>query len=249
MFADLCVMSAGTAVIMAAEALGWDAVCIAGRFKDSSSFRKFAEEAGKLRGGKTSVYLGALVSGNVAENAKKALELADLVLAEGRSEEACRQAAESYDVDMILGPEQYVENDMTDYRSSGLDHVTAKMMAEHGIAYGVRLSDILRSYGSKRIQLLGRISQNIRLAVKYKVRVVAVSGASGVYEMRAPRELASVLGFLGLGENSGKAVADNPTDLLRKAEKRRSQDVITNGLEVVSWGSQQKDGKRKHGWY
>jgi len=247
--ADLCVTFANEKALETAGSLGYESIGLACEFRNSESFRKFAKEALPTSAAGINILTCAIITENVAENAKKALEISDIVIAEPKSEEACRQASESYEVDAIMSPEKYVENDMTDYKSSGLDHVMMKYMAERNIAYAIRFSDILRSYGAKRIQLLGRIRQNITLAEKYKTPVIAVSGAANEYEMRAPREIASYLSFLGLRENAGKAVCENPSAVIKKAQDRKSPEVITEGVSVKSWGKQQNTPKRRHGWY
>lgn len=248
-YADLCILKPDGSVIEMAEKLGWDAICLAGEFKDTQSFKKFAEEAEKLKKGGAELYVGAVISDNIAEKARKAVECADLIIAEGKNEEACRQAAESHEVDLLLSPEGYVENDLTDYRNSGLDHVTMKSMADRKTAYGIRFADILNSYGSRRIQLLGRIRQNIQLALKYKTPVIAVSGASSEYELRAPREIIAYLSYLGLGDAAKKTVTENPLKLIKKIKDRSNPNVITEGVGVVEWGGQQKKPKKKSGWY
>ena len=246
--ADLCVFNAGKAMADELSRLGWGSACFAREFSDAGSFKKFAEE---VRGMKSEIasYAAAIITSGVSENARKALEHADLIIVEARTEEDFRQASESYDVDIILGAEKYIERDMMDFRASGLDHVMMKFMGERKTAYGVKFSDILNSYGARRIQLLGRIRQNIQMAMKYKVPVVAVSGASSEYELKTPQELESFLLFLSTEEAAKKSVADNPLKLLSKAEDRKNPDIVTSGVKVVDWGSQQKKQKRKFGWY
>ena len=247
-YADLCVTNASAKVAETAAKLGWSHICFARDLK-SESFKTFAQEARCLETKDLSVYVGAIISSNIAENARRALEHADLVIVEAAGEEAFRQASESHEVDLIVGAEKYVERDPMDFRGSGLDHVMMKFMAERKIGYAIKFSDILASYGGGRIQLLGRIRQNIKLAVKYKVSVVGISGAASEYELRGPLEMAAYLSYLGLGQTAEKAVSDNPLRLLQKSEDRKNPDVITEGVKVVDWGGQQKKPKKKHGWY
>ena len=224
---------------------GWDGVCIVGEY--GGGFRRFAEDA--LKGGERHL-IGALLASDVDKNAKKALDAADLVLVDGRMEDACREASESWDVDLIVNPELNAERDHVKQWAGGLDHIMCAFMAERNIGYLVNFGNILHSSGGARTRLFGRVMQNIRLAGKYDVRVVFTCGARCAADIRNPHELMNFGRLLGLPESRARdAVCRNPEHFIGKARDRASPDVILRGLTVKSWGRQERRPKRRCGWY
>jgi RNase P/RNase MRP subunit p30 len=226
--------------------LGWEGICAV---SDNSADIKRISEGEKLLGRET--LAGALLSADVEKGARKALDAgADLVIVDGRTEDAARGASESWDVDLIVNPEMNEERDLIDQWNSGLDHVMSSFMAERGIGYCINAGNIRHSNGLRRVRLLGRIGQNIRLARKYGVRIVLTSGARNDLDVRNPNDLSEVGMMLGLCEKEAyDSVSKNPAYYVRKAFDRNSQDILMKGLTVKSWGSQQRKPKRKYGWY
>lgn len=225
--------------------MGWGGFCVVGEY--GGGFKKFAEDAGRLGEG---VLIGALLTGEVSKGAKKALELADLVIVDGRAEDATREASESWEVDLIVNPELNEERDLIRQRASGLDHVACAFMGQRNIGYCVNVDNILHTSQARRAQLLGRIMQNLMLARKYGVRVVMSCGASSRWDVRSPHALMALGRCLGMKVSEARdSVAKNPGHFLMKAASRSSPDVLTAGVEVRSWGAQERRPNRKHGWY
>lgn len=226
--------------------LGWDGILAACEF--GGEFKRFAETTKKSG---ENVLVGAILSSGVEKAAHKALDMgADLVVVDGRTEDAARAASESWDVDLLTNPELNEDRDLVDQWSAGIDHVMASFMAERGIGYIVNAGNVLHSGGMRRVRLLGRIGQNIRLARKYGVDVVLGCGARTSLDVRNPSDMIEVGMMLGLtGAESRDAVGRNAEAFVRKAQDRNGQDVLLRGLAVKSWGMQERRQKRKHGWY
>jgi len=231
-----------------ARRVGWSTVCAVSEYRDKGGFIRFRDETRKAGG---HMLAGALVSGDVIKKAREALDCeADIILADGRTDDACREASESWEVDLIVNPELNEGRDLIDQRNSGLDHVIASFMAERGTGYCVNASSILNTGGVKRSQLLGRIMQNIRLARRYGVKVVFASGAADAWCVRSPHDLALLARTVGLtADDAARSVSENPGFYAKRAADRGSPDVLMKGLEVVRWGTQQRKPKRRYGWY
>jgi RNase P/RNase MRP subunit p30 len=226
--------------------LGWEGFCVVGEF-GGGDFRSFVST---VKARDASLLAGALVKNDVSRNAKRAIESADLVFADARQDDAARQAAESWDVDLIVNPELNENKDLIHQRSSGLDHVIAAFMAERDIGYLVNFDNILLSSGARRAQLVGRISQNLMLADKYGVRVVFGSGERSRWHMRNPSDIEATARMLGMGASQARdALRRNTQYFAAKAHDRNDPDIIMRGVSVRRWGSQQRLPKRKGGWY
>jgi ribonuclease P/MRP protein subunit RPP1 len=242
---DLCIRTPEPGVLNAAAALGWNGICVA----TESEGGKTVQMPSKI--GSMDVYTGAIIKNDVEKNARKALERADIVIAYGGGEEQNRQASECGEIDLLMNLEFDEGKDKIDYKNAGLDHVMASNMSERGVAFGVDFSQLLSSSGRMRVQLLGRVRQNVKMALKNKVPVVLTSGASDAYGLRAPLDLASVSRLIGVPEHlERKVVSDYPAMVLEKARKRKNPNVITKGLEVTDWGdAKPNEPKKKYGWY
>jgi RNase P/RNase MRP subunit p30 len=218
------------------EDLGWNAACFTGKVKKPDT---------RLR-----IYKAAVVTSEARKNTRKALDNADVVIAAGDSGDFYREACECVEVDLIQDPELIAKNDAIDYPASGLDPIIAKSMRENNIAYLLDFKSILDSSGLQRARIIRRMRYNTKLCVKYGVSVVTASCCTHKYGLRCPRELASIGQLLGLDRSSSmKTVSENPLKVLEKTLDRSNPDVITKGVRVVEWGTQEKKPKKKHGWY
>ncbi len=193
----------------------------------------------------------AVVSGRVRKNARKALDGgADIIVADGRLEKDAREASETWEVDLIADPELNADRDPVNQWSGGLDHIMCSFMNERGIGYCVNADNILDAGGRDRVRVLGRITQNIRLCKKYKVKVVFACGTRSKWNVRSPHDLMEIAKLTGLSSSDArKTVSKNPQFFIDKAVKRNDPDVLLKGLEVVDWGSQKKKPNRRYGWY
>jgi RNase P/RNase MRP subunit p30 len=226
--------------------MGWDKFCLVGEY-GRGDLKKNVGAGSQTR---PDVITGVLVTSDVAKNAKKALDLADIVLVDGRTEDAAREASESWDIDLIVNAELGQERDLIRQRSSGLDHVIASFMSQRNIGYCVNVDNIIHASGARRSQLLGRVIQNIMISRKYDVKVVLSCGQVSRWDLRNPHALMAVGRCLGLNlSESRDTVSKNPDYFIKKAAARNNPDIITEGVEVKSWGKQDRKPNRKHGWY
>jgi len=243
---DLCVKSAESGVLNQAVGLGWTGICVAQELDQARNLKDLPEKVGD-----TEIYSGAVISSNVEKNARKALEYADIVIVSGGVGDVNREASECWEVDILLHPERNQEKDFMDYRNGGVDHVMASYMAQRGIALGIDLSQLLYLSGRSLAQLIGRVRQNVRIALKYNVPIVLVSGALDRFGMRSPWDIAAACPLLGIPEHlASKVVSGFPEYVVKKARDRKNPNIFLKGLEVLDWGGQKPvEKKRKYGWY
>lgn len=240
--------------IYLAGSLGWDGACFSMEYdRGFSSFLKELEPFRNDPGFR--VFSGALINAKkpaeVRDKARSALDAgADIVLVDGGSEEINRAASECWEVDVLCHPENVSGKDLMDQKSSGIDHIVARFMAEKSMALEIDVSQLLDSYGRGRSQLIGRMRQNVLLAKKYGVPLMIASGATDAYGLRSPHDLLSV--GIALGMDSGlakKSVEGFPSMVVKKSIDRRDPNVLLKGLEVLDWGEAKPEKKRMYGWY
>ena len=113
-----------------------------------------------------------------------------------------RDVMESGKADIIFSVEESSRKDFIHQRGSGINHIMCKLMSKNNIALGFSLNSILNSK-NKHI-ILGRITQNIKLCRKYKVKMIIGSFTSNPFEMRSYHDLASLFLKLGMTQKEVK---------------------------------------------
>ncbi len=244
-FYDLNVNGRVEEILKNAEILGWDGICLTREF--NRDFREFHDEVSGLESN-LDILLGARISAPIQKNARKALDLADVILVGGGDEIVNRKASECWEVDILSHPERNQSKDFMHQRNSGIDHVMARFMRERGIAIEINLSEVLNSSRILRARILGRMRQNVILARRYKTPMVLTSGTRDMWGLRAPGELMAFGRCLGMTDLEAKN-AVSPTGILRKVRDRKDTNVILKGLEVIDWGGSKPEKKRMYGWY
>ena len=99
-------------------------------------------------------------------------------------------------IDILASPEKNRKEDFLHHRNSGLNQVLCKLMEENKITYGINLSLIINNKNLKAF--IGRISQNIKLCRKYKIRMMLASFAKDKFEMRNPKDALALLKVIGM---------------------------------------------------
>lgn len=103
-----------------------------------------------------------------------------------------QRVIESGFIDLIIDLENLNEKDGMFQRNSGLNQVLAKVMTKKQIKLGFNFSNIK----TKTHLALGRWSQNLKLAKKYKIDTQIATFATKPFEMKSTKDLKSVLTIL-----------------------------------------------------
>jgi RNase P/RNase MRP subunit p30 len=103
-------------------------------------------------------------------------------------DELNRKILEKEDINVLL-INQAGRKDFQKQRNSGLNQVLAKMAKKKNIAIGVNLDEIILSEGKERARIIARISQNIRICNKNKLKMEVIAldkkNDRNVYDLRA----------------------------------------------------------------
>ena len=108
---------------------------------------------------------------------------------------------------IITGLEKIERVDSLHQRRSGFNQVLAKIAKKNKIALVFNFNDIIDS--KKKSQIMGRISQNIKICRKYKVEMIIASFAKYKYQMRNPSDLMSLFILLGMTPKEAKDALNN----------------------------------------
>ena len=78
-------------------------------------------------------------------------------------------------------------------RESGFDHVMAKLARKNNVAIGINFSEILESRSKKKAEIFARISQNMKICNKQKLKMIFFGfGEKNIYDLKS---LGLVLGM------------------------------------------------------
>ncbi|RLF91727.1 ribonuclease P protein component 3 [Thermococci archaeon] len=90
-------------------------------------------------------------------------------------------------------------------KDAGIDHVLARLMARKNVALGFSLRPLLYASQYERANMLRFMRKAWELANKYKLRRFLTSSSKSKWEVREPRDLASLGIILGMDMPQAKA--------------------------------------------
>jgi ribonuclease P/MRP protein subunit RPP1 len=210
--------STASRLAMAAKEYGYAGICVA----DHSGY--FPEVRGRLEG--VDVIRGVEVVAKNANDLRKQVDRfrkkVQVLAVHGGDPAINRAACEDDRVDILMHP--------PDGKTSGINHILAKLAADKHIAIGFELLPIICAKGGSRVRALSNYRTNLALVKKYEVPFVVVSGAMSFYDMRDVRAAISLCRLFGMGEKDAiKGLSYYPEQIL----KRHSPGYIMEGVELV----------------
>ncbi len=222
-------------ILRMASALNLSCVCLLFNFSrrsEASSALKLIENCRQAVTDDIDVRLGAYIRTESEKELKKRIdrikEKVDIVAVGGGSIAINRAACSNPWVDVLFDPHR-------DRKDCGMDHVMAKLAANHKVGVCVSFKSITEAAGKKRIHVLSHISRNIRLCEKYGCDFTVASGAESWLEMRDGYALASLARVLGCSPERALAfVSDNPQRILNRARERK--EYVLPGVKMVKKG-------------
>ncbi len=94
---------------------------------------------------------------------------------------------------IMYGFENDEKKDFMHHRNSGIDHILAAQMTEHGVNYGFSVSYLLHASSEQKAVLLGRMRQNMYLLKKEKVPVFLATLSSDPMDMRNEKDVKELI--------------------------------------------------------
>lgn len=200
-FYDLCLREESDEIEVLAEKIGWSST--------NCSFN--------------TIFLQAENWGELKKKINQNREKADVLVFRGGDEELNRKAASDSRIDILLHPEK-------DRKDSGINHVIAKEAAENQVAIGFDFRQLEKS-DKIRSHILKHWRRNLILCKKFKAPYIITTGAKEKYQLRSPRDLASIIKSIGF--NGKKAISDYPEKILERAEKVNEDGFVRPGVQKV----------------
>lgn len=166
------------------------------------------------------VFLDAEDWGELKKKIQQKRENCEILVFNGGDEKLNRKAASDARVDVLLHPEK-------GRKDSGVDQVVAEKAAENSVAIGFDLRQIMTSPKSQ-VHVLSHWRKNLKLCEKYGTPYLITTGAREEFELRSPRDLASVIDSLG---NDGTEALETQERILKENREIRDSEVDVGGVE------------------
>lgn len=200
-FYEICLKETSDEIERKSESLGWDIT--------NCSF--------------DTVFLEADEWGELKRKIKQKRNKADVLVYKGGNEKLNRKAAEDTRVDVLLHPEK-------GRKDSGVDHVIAEKASNNKVAIGLDFRQLMTDSKTKS-HILKHWRRNLMLCEKYDAPYIITSGAEEKLDLRAPRDLKSIIESLGY--NGSKAASNYPQKIIERSKKAKDSGTVRPGVEKV----------------
>ncbi len=222
-FYDLCThpypegSSSPSRMMLAARRLGYDGIC-ASYHQDFFPGRKDALPDGVIRG----VEISAANANELRRGIDRFRDRVGVLAVHGGDEAVNRAACEDSRVDVLAHPHEG--------KTSGINHIIARLAADHGVAIEFSLFPIVRYHGGARVRALSSYRTNFALVRKFDAPYVITSGGLSSYDLRDVRSAIALCRLFGMTDDDAiRGLSDHPSAIVRRA----GPGYVSEGVEVV----------------
>ncbi len=219
-------------VLESAEEMDLDGIGIAHEYESKEELNRYLDGIDKLsKDTEMKLIRSCVIDAESPEELKKTVgkvrQKVDVVAVDGGDFDINSAAVRDRRIDVLLHPE-YKRKDR------GMDHKTMKMAAKNEVCLGFVLHDLHQTYGKVRSHVLRHMKNNIELCEKYGTEFLITSGARDVYELRGPRDLASLPKVLGVKASKAMdSVSSVPKKIVKENRKKLAGEIKKEGIEEV----------------
>jgi ribonuclease P/MRP protein subunit RPP1 len=204
-------------MLLAARRLGYDGICAA-YHQDFYPGRQEKLPAGVFRG----VEITAANANELRKGIDRFRDRVNVLAVHGGDEVINRAACEDSRVDILAHPQED--------KSPGINHIIAKLAADHGVALAFSLYPIIRFKGGARVRTLSAYRANFALVRKFEVPYVITSGALSSYDLRDVHAAVALCRLFGMNETDAiRGLSEYPSNIVRRC----SPGYVAEGIEVV----------------
>jgi len=140
-----------------------------------------------------------------------------LLAVHGGTDKLNRAAVEDARVDILAHP-------CGEKGEGGLNHVSARYAAAHGVAIDFNVGALIRTRRGERARILNKMHEHLKLVRKYKAPMILTSNAHSIYDLRAPREMIALATLFGMTKDEAtSALSEIPRGILDKRWKKERE--------------------------
>jgi len=144
----------------------------------------------------------------------------EIIAVNPKNLEVARRAAEDERVDIIY---------FDDFEGL-FDYIQARIMSRKEKVLEICVKKLLSSV--HRPPALYKYYKILSIAGMYKLKIVAVSGATTLYDLRSPRDLCSTLNILGHKDDNYSCVRKIPSEIIEENRFKLSKTFVLPGVII-----------------
>ena len=163
---------------------------------------------------------------SLLSNLRRFRGMFDVIAVLCRSKSVARQAAKDHSVDILQFPLHLSRNPF--------DAAEAELASGSNAALEIDAVQLVRAQPITLPHNFTRIRQSIETAKQFDIPIVVSSGATSVYDLRSPRDLASLIQLLGLSEEQAlNALSETPMAIIQRNRCKRNKSYVEAGVKIV----------------
>lgn len=211
--------SSASRMALEARRLGLSGICAATHHDFFSPRELFPQGCQVIRG----VEVVAANANDLRKQIERYRGKVAVLAVHGGDEAINRAACEDGRADVLTHPHE-------GGKTSGINHIIAKLAADKQVAIEFCLYPIIHIRGGTRVRALSSYRANFALVRKYGAPYVITSGAASHYDLRDARSMIAMARLFGLNEAEAiKGISYYPEEILRRA----SPYYVADGVEIV----------------
>ncbi|OYT42100.1 MAG: hypothetical protein B6U78_02025 [Candidatus Aenigmarchaeota archaeon ex4484_224] len=163
---------------------------------------------------------------NQIETIRRKRKNFEFVIVRGGNVSLNRKALDTKEIDLIYN--------LPTKANSGFNHIMAKIARKNDVLIGINFRNLLEKNENERIKFIKALKLNLKLAKKYKAKIVVFSGAKNKFELKDPKILISFLVMNGFDlKEAKKCISKNLNEKIEENRKRLSEKWIMPGVRVI----------------
>jgi ribonuclease P/MRP protein subunit RPP1 len=148
-----------------------------------------------------------------------------------QSKLVARQAAKDHRVDLLNFP--------FNHKRCAFDSAEAELASRSNTALEIDTAQLVKAKPQSLLYNLIQVRRAIENAKRYDIPIVVSSGATSVYDIRSPRDLASLMQLINLsGEQALNSISKIPVSIVQRNRRKLDKDYVESGVKIIRKGSE-----------
>ncbi|MCD6229215.1 MAG: hypothetical protein J7K00_00235 [Candidatus Diapherotrites archaeon] len=190
---------------------GFEKIVVKRHFSSVSELEKLKKEIKD----KNVVFGAEITASNQGELSRKITEFsksADIITVHGETPEINRLAVRDKRVHALTHPQSI--------KNAGIDHSTARVACDNGVALEIQLFQLLHSHGMQKSRLMHSTMNAVRIADKYGMHIIFSTGAKTKWDLRSAQDMVYLAMAFGLEKDAAKRTLSSlPESIISEAKK------------------------------
>jgi ribonuclease P/MRP protein subunit RPP1 len=148
-----------------------------------------------------------------------------------QSKLVARQAAKDHRVDLLNFPFHH--------KRCAFDSAEAELASRSNTALEIDTAQLVKAKPQSLVYNLIQVRRAVENAKRYNIPIVVSSGATSVYDIRSPRDLASLMQLIDLsGDQALNSLSKIPISIVQRNKRKLDKAYVESGVKMIRKGSE-----------